>query len=82
MSSENQDIWENLALTSVGGMVTSTILLLITMPGGRLCRDSDATATVIINDLTAGEQPRPETEEGRVIRLSELELDYDAADRA
>jgi len=29
---EGQDIWENLALSSIGGLVSSTILLILTMP--------------------------------------------------
>jgi hypothetical protein len=28
----NQDIWENLALSSVGGLISSTILLLLALP--------------------------------------------------
>ena len=32
MDSRNQDIWENLALSSVGGLISSTILLLIALP--------------------------------------------------
>ena len=32
MDAQNQDIWENLALSSVGGLVSSTILLLIALP--------------------------------------------------
>jgi HAE1 family hydrophobic/amphiphilic exporter-1 len=32
MDSTEQDIWENLALSSVGGLVSSTILLLVTLP--------------------------------------------------
>jgi HAE1 family hydrophobic/amphiphilic exporter-1 len=30
--SEGQDIWENLALSSIGGLVSSTVLLLLAMP--------------------------------------------------
>ena len=32
MSTENQDIWENLALSTVGGLVSSTLFLLLAMP--------------------------------------------------
>jgi HAE1 family hydrophobic/amphiphilic exporter-1 len=32
MDDRNQDIWENLALSSVGGLVSSTILLLLALP--------------------------------------------------
>jgi hypothetical protein len=32
MSVENQDIWVNLALSSIGGLISSTILLIIAMP--------------------------------------------------
>jgi HAE1 family hydrophobic/amphiphilic exporter-1 len=32
MDSENQDIWENLALSTVGGVVSSTLFLLLAMP--------------------------------------------------
>ena len=32
MDSENQDIWQNLALTSIGGLVSSTVLILLTLP--------------------------------------------------
>jgi HAE1 family hydrophobic/amphiphilic exporter-1 len=32
MDSGNQDIWQNLALTSIGGLISSTILILIAMP--------------------------------------------------
>jgi len=33
MDSENQDIWQNLALTSIGGLVSSTVLILLVLPG-------------------------------------------------
>ncbi len=29
---EGKDIWENLALTSIGGLISSTILLLLALP--------------------------------------------------
>jgi hypothetical protein len=32
MDTENQDIWQNLALTSVGGLLSSTVLILLTLP--------------------------------------------------
>jgi len=32
MDNENQDIWQNLALTSIGGLVSSTILILLVLP--------------------------------------------------
>jgi HAE1 family hydrophobic/amphiphilic exporter-1 len=32
LESENQDIWQNLALTSIGGLVSSTILILLALP--------------------------------------------------
>ena len=32
MDTQNQDIWENLALSSIGGLVSSTVLLLLVMP--------------------------------------------------
>jgi len=32
METENQDIWVNLALSSIGGLISSTILLLIALP--------------------------------------------------
>jgi HAE1 family hydrophobic/amphiphilic exporter-1 len=32
MDSENQDIWQNLALTSIGGLVSSTVLILLVLP--------------------------------------------------
>ena len=32
MDDANQDIWENLALSSVGGLISSTILLLVALP--------------------------------------------------
>jgi HAE1 family hydrophobic/amphiphilic exporter-1 len=32
MGGQDQDIWENLALSSIGGLVSSTILLLVMMP--------------------------------------------------
>ena len=32
MDDQNQDIWENLALSSVGGLVSSTVLLLLALP--------------------------------------------------
>jgi hypothetical protein len=32
MDSENQDIWENLALASIGGLISSTVLILLTIP--------------------------------------------------
>jgi HAE1 family hydrophobic/amphiphilic exporter-1 len=32
LESENQDIWQNLALTSVGGLISSTILILLVIP--------------------------------------------------
>ena len=46
MDSENQDIWQNLALTSIGGLISSTVLILLALPAmyyfsvrlGWLCR--------------------------------------------
>ena len=32
LGSDNQDIWQNLALTSIGGLVSSTILILLALP--------------------------------------------------
>ncbi len=32
LESDNQDIWQNLALTSIGGLVSSTILILLVVP--------------------------------------------------
>lgn len=32
MQSDNQDIWQNLALTSIGGLLSSTILIILTIP--------------------------------------------------
>jgi Cu/Ag efflux pump CusA len=32
IESENQDIWQNLALTSIGGLVSSTVLILLALP--------------------------------------------------
>jgi HAE1 family hydrophobic/amphiphilic exporter-1 len=32
MDTANQDIWQNLALTSIGGLISSTILILLAMP--------------------------------------------------
>jgi HAE1 family hydrophobic/amphiphilic exporter-1 len=32
LQSENQDIWQNLALTSIGGLISSTILILLALP--------------------------------------------------
>jgi HAE1 family hydrophobic/amphiphilic exporter-1 len=32
MDNQNQDIWQNLALTSVGGLVSSTLLIIIVIP--------------------------------------------------
>jgi HAE1 family hydrophobic/amphiphilic exporter-1 len=32
MDADNQDIWQNLALTSIGGLLSSTILILLAMP--------------------------------------------------
>jgi HAE1 family hydrophobic/amphiphilic exporter-1 len=32
MDRENQDIWQNLALTSIGGLLSSTVLILLCMP--------------------------------------------------
>jgi hypothetical protein len=32
LDSENQDIWQNLALTSIGGLVSSTVLILLVIP--------------------------------------------------
>ena len=32
MDDQNQNIWENLALSSMGGLISSTILLLLTLP--------------------------------------------------
>ena len=32
MDTSNQDIWQNLALTSVGGLVSSTVLIILTIP--------------------------------------------------
>jgi len=32
MDADNQDIWQNLALTSIGGLFSSTILILLAMP--------------------------------------------------
>ena len=41
-SGEGQEIWENLALSSIGGLLSSTVLILIAIPslyylGVRLC---------------------------------------------
>jgi HAE1 family hydrophobic/amphiphilic exporter-1 len=32
LDTSNQDIWQNLALTSIGGLVSSTVLILVTLP--------------------------------------------------
>jgi HAE1 family hydrophobic/amphiphilic exporter-1 len=32
LDAENQDIWQNLALTSIGGLVSSTVLILLAIP--------------------------------------------------
>ena len=32
LESGNQDIWQNLALTSIGGLISSTVLILICIP--------------------------------------------------
>jgi HAE1 family hydrophobic/amphiphilic exporter-1 len=32
MDADNQDIWQNLALTSIGGLLSSTVLILLAMP--------------------------------------------------
>ena len=32
MDSQNQDIWQNLALTSIGGLVSSTLLIVLAIP--------------------------------------------------
>ena len=32
LDASNQDIWQNLALTSIGGPVSSTLLILLAMP--------------------------------------------------
>jgi hypothetical protein len=32
MDTDNQDIWQNLALTSVGGLISSTVLIILALP--------------------------------------------------
>ena len=64
MDSENQDIWQNLALTSVGGLVSSTILILLTMPamyyaGVRIAWAIAGIAGWIARRWAAGALPPP-----------------------
>ena len=32
LDTSNQDIWQNLALTSIGGLISSTILIILVLP--------------------------------------------------